>query len=373
MMYAQALTAFGRKIGIARSEFSETATECILTCDVLASTLKSISEQDILDLVAAFGESLTLWIGLAEGPRLIEIEEGEMQGDLGAALGKIEQSADSLRLRVNLNIDKTSIFEQQSLTKLPCHALCYIFADNLLRLLKSPLPDLDQSLFSSRDRSTLVFVSDADLHYAGHLLTLVGPKDIAHVQTGAKPLAASLRSRLDKYQTTAREHLSWQGFQFKHLTPIHFICERRGDGIDDFDSILADHTLHLCILYTANRSAYNGEDFDATYAGSEEVAELSLLSGVPIPARENLLSRLALWPQGGGERDTNRLTLFQNTVARELAGDSPRENYLEFIKRLRGILGEARWHHRVFVDQQIDKHFEQVEKVTDYVASVIKT
>jgi len=372
MMYAQALTEFGRKIGVETAAFKETTTECLLTRDLLAGSLKALSEQDVLDLVAAFGESLTMWIGLADGPRSLEIERGVIQGALAAALGRIARSPGSLELRIDLCIDKTVILEQQGLTGLPGHTLSYIFANNLLQALKLPLPDVDGALFVARDRPTLVFVSDAELCYAGPLLTLVGPNDVAQARTAARPLSDSLRSRLDKYQTTAREHLSWLGFQFQHLTPLHFLCERTGDGSDELGSLLANHTLHLSILYTANRSAFDRTGFEATYAGSEETARLSLLSSAAIPEQATLLPRLALWPHGGGERDTNRLTLFQNTVARELAGDSPRDNYRTFLRRLGSILGEARWHHRVFVDRQIDKHFEQVDKVTAYVAGVAK-
>ncbi|MBN1814370.1 MAG: hypothetical protein JXA14_21195 [Anaerolineae bacterium] len=372
MVYAQALTEFGQKIGVGVAAFRETTTECLLIRDVLAGTLKALVEQDVQDFVAAFGEALTLWIGLVDGPRSLEIEQGVIQGTIAAALGRIARSPGSLDLRIDLRIDKTSILKQHGLVGLPCHALSYIFVDNLVQALKLPLPDVDGALFASRDRPTLVFVSDAELCYRGYLLTIAGPKDIAQARAEAKPLSASLRSRLDKYHSTAREHLSWLGFQFQHLTPLHFLCDRIGEGVDELDAILADHTLHLSILYTANRSTFDRTSFEATYAGSEETARLFLQSGVAVSEHEALLPRLALWPHGGGDRDTNRLTLFQNTVARELAGDSPRENYRTFVQRLCSILGEARWHHRVFVDQQIDKHFEQVEKVTDYIAGVTK-
>lgn len=371
-MQAQALTEFGRKLGVEGSAFKETGTECNLIQDLRAGSLKQLRDQDIEDLIDAFGESLTMWIGLAGGPRSLEIERGQIRGSLATALKRIARSEDSLELHIDLRIDKASILEGYDLAGIPCHTLFYIFAGNLIQMLKSPLPGLDSELFASEYMPTVMVVSDAELHYAGHLLTIVGPTNVEQIRAKASPLSASVRSRIDRYRTSTRAQLSWQGFQFKHLTPLHFLCEGLGQNNAELDSILADHTLHLGILYTANRSAYDGAGFAATYAGSEEIAELSLLSGLPIPARENLLPRLALWPHGGGERGTNRLTFFQNAVARELEGDSPPDNYRIFVQRLRSLLGEARWHHRVFVDGEIDKHFEQVEKVTDYVAGVTK-
>jgi hypothetical protein len=97
---------------------------------------------------------------------------------------------------------------------------------------------------------------------------------------------------------------------------------------------------------------------------------VTLEAGVTVPDGDSLLPRLALWPYGG--RETDRLSIFQNVVARELESDDPKEDYRRFAHQLRHLLYEARWHHRVFLDGQIDKHFEQVQKAVGYVTEVAK-
>ena len=87
-------------------------------------------------------------------------------------------------------------------------------------------------------------------------------------------------------------------------------------------------------------------------------------------ASEETLPKLVEWISTG--KDTDRLTIFRNIVARVLDGDTPTENYSQFAGILLRIFGEAQWHYLVFTDGQIGKHFEEVKKLSDYIADVAK-
>lgn len=371
-MQAETLIQFCEKIGIETAvvKEGEALREYHLVRDGPARDLKRISTTDLKGLVETFGEAISLWIGIPDGPPLLEIRQGIAATDLIQALRHIGQQHDTLELRFDLSLDKTAILTQYQLYGDQCHALFYLFKENLVTLLRSPLPRLDDTFFVAGYQPTVIVVSDASLHYAGPFLMIVGVDGVERIRATPPPAHQNLRSRVDKYHTTAFDSLSWVGFQLKHLTPLHFLCQKIDGETDGLDSILADHLLHLCILYTANRSSYDDGHFQAYYASSERTTTLTLEAGVTIPDGGALLPRLALWPYSG--RETDRLTIFQNVVARELESDDPTENYRTFVRQMRHLLGEARWHHRVFLDGQIDQHFEQVQKAVGYVTEVAK-
>jgi hypothetical protein len=151
---------------------------------------------------------------------------------------------------------------------------------------------------------------------------------------------------------------------------LHFLCRQKIPDQGPLDSNLTDHLLHLILLFTANRSSYEQDRFQAAYYSPERTAPLNLERGL-YPRDPGLLTRLALWPYSGPE-DADRLNIFQNVLARELGSDNPTENYNIFVQHLRHLFEEIRWHHRVFVDNRIDEHFQQVKEVTEYVATVTK-
>jgi hypothetical protein len=371
-MQAEILFQFCQKIGIQAAivKEAEALREYHLVADVPAADLKRISMTDLGALTATFGDAFTLWIGIPGGPPLLEIRRGTAATDLTQSLRHIAQQEDTLELRLDFSLDKAAILRQYQLHSDQWYALFYLFKENLVRFLRSPLPRLDEILFVARYQSTVIVVSDASLHYAGPFLTIVGVDGVQQVRATLSPIHPNLWSRVDKYHATAFDSLSWVGFQLKHVTPVHFLCQGIEGETGNLDSTLADHLLHLCILYTANRSGYDDRHFQASYASSERTTTLTLEGGVTIPDGHRLLPWLALWPYSG--RETDRLTIFQNVVARELESDDPKENYSSFVRQVRHLLDEARWHHRVFLDGQIDRHFEQVQKAVDYVAEVAK-
>jgi len=124
------------------------------------------------------------------------------------------------------------------------------------------------------------------------------------------------------------------------------------------------------IVYTANRSSVDGRQIKSLYASSEQSAWL-IVSEAALPTRlQGDIARLATWLQAAGEVD--KLMMFQNVVAREISGDDPEENFKVFVKRLPNLLRDTRWNYRVYLDGQINKHFEEVQSASSYIAEVTK-
>ena len=150
---------------------------------------------------------------------------------------------------------------------------------------------------------------------------------------------------------------------------MHFLCDRKSAFSGAMNTILCSHLLHSCILYMANRSVYEKfeRNFQATFTSSTSERTLSFPNrpGDTVIEDQRLLSQLATWPFSG--KGDERLSFFQTVLTQEIDNDNPDKNFGEFCIRLKHLLRQACWHYKVFIDGKIDKHFEQVQKVTDYV------
>jgi hypothetical protein len=230
------------------------------------------------------------------------------------------------------------------------------------------LLDLDQYVFRDRHKRTAMLLLEGDLHYRGEFLVIATPNYLPEIAESLEPVSLSLLHRVDRYHQVAFDELNWVGFQFKNLTPLHLLCIEHNRAAENLASILRRHLLHATVLYTATRSVRKGRAFLCDYASSEQTASLTLTTD-PIPEdKSDTLVRFALWPYTSAK--TDRLTILQSVVARELQRLDSRQNYRAFVEQLRHILREARWNHRVYISGEIDKHFEQIQKATDYVSGV---
>lgn len=125
------------------------------------------------------------------------------------------------------------------------------------------------------------------------------------------------------------------------------------------------------ILYSANRTSRNDVGYEALYASPDRTITLNLHDSDILAGNQRTLARFALWPYDGNG-GTDRLTILQNVVARELDDSNQPHSSVDFSARLENLLNEARWNHRTFIDKQIDQHFVQLQSAKDYVAETTK-
>ena len=109
-------------------------------------------------------------------------------------------------------------------------------------------------------------MSDAEIYHSGPLLTIIGEKNTPETYAPPTVLDPSAARRIVRYRAVAPDNLSWIGFRFEHLTPLHFTCRRLTGGDGVLDPILCTNLLHLCLLYTANRSSYDDGAFRASFS-----------------------------------------------------------------------------------------------------------
>jgi hypothetical protein len=371
-MHTHTLLEFCRVLQIQADEVKrrETPERLVLSTSVSVRRLRTITVALLQDLVNTFGSAIGLTIGTEDARPLLRIQQGVPDTDIATSLGEIRALPDSLDLRVDIQIDKRHILHQTGLDLNQYNGLFYLFLDNLVKLLKAPLPDLDQTLFASAHSPTVVIVSDTEVVCRGALFTVVGAQSFRRLDDILQPCSMRLRQRVDTFRRIASDSLNWVGFRLEHLTPLHFMCECVEEHTDDLASLLANRLLQLTIVYTANRTSIEGQHMSALYASSEQSTSIALSETAPETEVQRDLVRLLTWLQATGEVD--KLTMFQNVVAREIPGGDPEDNFKVFVERLPNLLRETRWNYRVYLDGKITKHFEKVQSVNSYITDVTR-
>lgn len=377
-MLVDELNHFCQTIGIGEDSLKEGETlttvnlESVLTADKFAHLAKS----HLTNLQEKFGDALSLNISLHNAPAaytFIKIGDGKAQTDFDDGIGKLKQRPPTTDIRFNLILDKVTILRHFALINDGHDCLFYLFKDNFNKLLKAPLLQIDSLLFKARSKPCLVLISDCQSGFTGQLLHIWGEARIEEVKQSSFQVTKDLEQQLARFYADDLSKPSWIGFKLSNLTPVHFVGSWAGAGTEDDAKVTLGHLLDLCVLYTANRSSYNEQTktFHAVYANSERTVELDL-GGRPSLSisSEETLPKLVEWISTG--RDTDRLTIFRNIVARVLDGATPLDNYDLLSGILLRIFGEAQWHYLVFTDGQIGKHFEAVKKLSDYIAEVAK-
>lgn len=436
---AEALMQFCTKVAIPEVDAKkpEPPFSYNLNVPVPVGQLKVASESDYTLLKDVFGKAITL-LEVSLGHRIyIRVENGVDERDLAQGIADINGLPDATELTLKITIAKAILIEQMELDRTHYNCLFYLFEQNLEDFLAAPLLQLDKALFEKRggaavaadssavDKPTVIVVSDADIYFAGDMLTIIGESGIGstgslrgrsagadkHLASiapqGAKWKAAraiadllsrlalypwqrrarsslasapneeqnsltAIQEQIGNYRTVARENPSLIGQQFRCLTPLHFVgCWREKDS-GRLETILSRQFADICILYTANRSTFNdkGGPLESVYNSSDRTATLSLETERTVSIPTSALESLARWLHS--RKGTDQRNVFQLVVARQLYDDDKSANYNNFIDRLPHLLAEARWQYQVFVDGRITKHFEEMQKVVGYVSDVNK-
>jgi len=362
-----------------RDEAKETPQSHTLQTPVSPAKLAAAKES-YERLRNTFGESLDLKVGVKDSDeewtiQYIVINRGEVESEDFEAIGKSGGELD-----LEINIDKGAVIRGLKVDQARYTCFLYLFEENLVAFLSAPLLDLDDSLFPD-NKPVLIVLSQADIHFAGEMLTIVGESTLAadpglqatlQVQLTPEPVNPTLQEEIQKYLTAASENPSLIGGQFVHLTPLHFPGQWKKENGSALKGIMARHFVNICILYTANRSTFDGEKnaLISVYNGVDRTTSLSLQDPPMSEVSTNALESLARWIYE--VKGTDRRTVFQNIIAREVYDDDPKTSYNYFITHAPRLLKDAVWQYRVFIDGKITKHFDELQKVIGYVTEINK-
>lgn len=368
-MLANLLMEFCSRLNIKDEDIrkSESLERFSLVATVLVSQLKVITAVNFKALTDAFGSSLELTVGVDNALPIVDVHPNQPKSNFDEAINEISLLPDEMDLRVRIQIQKPILLRELGVDLPKYHILYYLFLENLLKLLSTSLANLDKQLFISPNTPTVVVLSDADLICRGAFFTVVGETHITQINRFLPNLSDLTIQRAAYFQNIATENLNWVDFRLEKLTPIHFLCTIDKDN-ENFAVILANKLFESIILFTANRSIIENQNIKAFYASSEQTVELISRATPEACAKRLDIIRLIRWVEAS--QKTDKLIIFQNTVAREITGEDKNQNFVNFLERLPHILQESLWNYRVYLDAKITKHFEKVEEATEKVTSV---
>ncbi len=313
--------------------------------------------------------SLSIRLG-EEGSPLLEVLDGKIVGNIQDNIDFIQRLGEKLPVKLEIRIDKGKVLECLGVELDKFKYVFYFFSKNLLSLLRTPVTEIDNLLFKDPYTPTIIIVSDANSYISGIFINILGEKQYIDREFFIIATSSGVKRHVENFRDIARENLSWINFQLKNVTPLHFICSNRIQDSIDFYPSINNHLLTLTILYTANRSTRNDKGYESNYSNSEQTVTLAIDGDSFWEGENQTLYRVALWPYHG--KDTDRLVIFQNVVARQIESESPPKNLELFKKQIGHLLDDARWHHRVYIEGQITKHFDQIEEVIHFVSNTTK-
>lgn len=370
-MYTAILTAFCNQMcfSVAQLARAESPQVLLLSKRQPVGCLKTLTVEQLVSLCGVFKDSLSVMIGEENAP-LVEVVHGVIKGDAIRGLELVKNLADEQLVKVEIKIDKQKIVERLRGDRGKFRTVFYFFSENVLSLLQAPLTTLDTALFEDAYTPTVIVVSDRDAQLSGSFLCILGEKQFQEQVFSLIQAGQVVRRQVDRFREFSSENTVWIHFQLKNITPRHFICAQQMPGSEDMAALVTSHLFTATILFTANRSVLNDDGFECTYSSSEQAVKLFIEKERIYPGDNQALARAALWPYHG--KDSDRLVIFQNEVARRIEPEDPGSNLDSLIRQLETILANARWHYKAFVDGQIIKHFDQVEEVARFVSGTAR-
>lgn len=373
-MLVNALLKFGEKLGVSEQALKDAETTDVLTLreTYSVSALTELVAADCEALLQAFGASLTLRIHLDGALFYVQIIEGKIERPFKEGLDKLRKRPSTTDVQIELKIVKEVILQHLSLVNETYNSLFYFFWKKCESLLVAPFFQLDTTLFTAPSKPTLIVVSEAGAQFNGGLLQIIGEDKAAGARLTPPIISKDLQEQLTRFYADDASRPSWMGFKLKHLTPLHFIGDWSGSSSEKVAKATTKCLLDLCILFTANRTSYEEQThtFQSFFSNSDRTVKLQFDRQLSASRPEVKLAELSDWISSG--KDQDRLTIFQTTCARTIVSEDPETAYNLFASSLANIYADACWHYRVFVDEKVDKHFEDIQKLSNYVAETAK-
>ena len=334
---------------------------------ITAAELKILTAADYQSLINSFGRALSLSIEYPDDQPTLKIENGSINS-LDGSLTKINEILDTTRVKFKLKIDKMLLLERFGFTQTTVTAY-YFFRANVLRLLGLPLQEADKYLFADKLTPRLFVVSEKCPCFKGSLLNIIGEDQAQTFDQSRLSLPEKTVARLRQFQGDELTRPNWVNLKLDKLTPLHFDGEWSGNdnNVEAAKRATAAQLQKLTILYTANRCSYADALFQAIYAGTDRAVVLKFADSVE-SHNGDVFAKLVNWI----EDDKTKLNVFQTVTVRELPDDTQERNYQVFVESLPEILNKAEWSHKLFVENTINKHFEELQKFSNTVAETAK-
>ena len=265
--------------------------------------------------------------------------------------------------------------------------LCH---EALARALRVPLEELEGGLFAGSDGRVklLILVADRLFTLEGRYLAVVGGRSLAdwrHYLPAAPPDPGPVRAM----HAEALQSLHWVSFELDRLTPLQLeVGWPDGTAPDGpwnpavrafYEKLLA-----LSLVYTAGQTSRpaGGDELVCVFEAGGRNAEVRVPDSRGeagdlwrAPDGQNrlgaiaALARMTRWAYGG-ERGSDRLTVWQRVVAEDLHGNLAAANHLRVVQRASALERHAEWSWRTFMEGKLDTYFDRVDKLEDAVDEI---
>lgn len=369
MALIDALRAFLSKVDVTDAEVKQAESIDNLSLSLKRPVVRLLQavRADYEALTKSLGKSINISINQNDVP-VVRVSNGKLGRDFDAQLKALSELPHELLLELRMEIDKKAVIGLLFPKATDYNVLYYFDEERAITLLRAGLEVQDERVFRGVYTPTVIVISGVSYLFEGRLFVLTGEGSLDSVKRSLVLSDARTRNVIDRFHSFAAENLNWSNFHFQHLTPIHYLGNWKKGTQPDVQATFIRHTIHLAIIYTATRTNYSINSFQSAYSNTERTVAIKLGSETGESRSIDQLTRLVLWPSSG--KGADHLTIFQNVVTREIDEGDSAANYIRFVNRIPELLREARWHHRLFINEKIKGHFDEVQRITEYGSQV---
>ena len=284
------------------------------------------------------------------------------------------QTQDSSTLTIEFDLDKTQLLAHRVGDIPNSRLFLYLFPAAVERLLANTVSRLETLLWGA-DTScrVIILVPDQEIELYGQSLALLGGTGMkAWSQVVAQPPPNA--QQLQSTYRACRSALKWQDTWLQHLTPQHLTLVATPAMDNPIGRALQLHRVNLCILYTADRTVTRGTQWVATYASSQQTADLGLSAGGTAgdfdAAGVDALLQLCAWAYEPAWV-SDRLLLVQIVIADALHLMEPTERYRRLIQATPALFQQMQWHWKAIMEGKVESYVVQVRDLEAYVATTV--
>jgi hypothetical protein len=309
-----------------------------------ADSARRLSRETLNSLAETYHAALTLRLRI-EGAIVLDVK-----GPIGDAQWRnfqeeLKQASSTDDFIFDLSLDKTQLLAAAKVAHPQAIIKLFLFPETLSRFFSVPLNQLESGLLKEADgkRKLLLLTPDRQISLNGDYLAVAGGTECAQWQSylGQTPPD---HARVEQLYSEARRSLKWVHFDFKHLTPLQLKVAGNHQPDDPIARALYAQLAAISVLYTADHASLAGNEWRATYAAQNYVAEVVIESAqTPNSGSAIALCEIAEWVYSDKRHKSDRLKVVQSVISYGLQSDNPSSNYREllskadhFIKRLIG-------------------------------------
>lgn len=276
-------------------------------------------------------------------------------------LGRLELARASVRLSLQLFLDKTALTQSLAIPK-DIRCLLFVESDKFLQLLRDmEIPAIGELLTPASEHAIILLLGDAAGIAEGPNIRLLGRDQwilSGNLDFKVKEIDSE---RIHDSILFQNEESNWE-IVMPGLTPYHLFAEGAGFNNSDILETIAQLRERLCIAYLADRLGLKDGTLTCEFKGQKKTQVR--IPPLGVGSSDNSVFKLFAWAFENSSSD--KLGIVRQIISIQL-GDNAERNYSVLCSRAGEILGIAKSNFQLFLRRSVELYFDKRLKVSEFL------